>query len=616
MFGGLANLLQPTTIGPPPKDVPPPTPVQLPKYTFESSEYGSRPPSLVRFLQSLHRPTGLDEHYFKALGVHLHADAEPEHVIPDPAFLPPPSEEWEGLTQDAARATDGAFRKTLCNGNTSPEASVYLDRRIELSIDNQSAFRTVRRIRPEPGSKAPRLGNCYEFYRQLEQMACYWDDASHPPLLHDEGPQSQVKQEHESTGHVSPRPLDASLEQAQLALIGTGTATESKSPAEAKEPQDKSTWRVTYRTSSGQNMPAEIRHHVISAFLKLVSYDFGCNISAPRTEPRLQLMAPPSGHSARDPVVSYFPSGCVFLVRTPSAREAARSGIVEGPLAAVSARNTVTFSTKTENNIDFGREIIAALITAQHRAREGKEEKRFGDGKWWATAQRWGGGEGGPIGREIENGDMEDKDNGPNGTSPGSIKAPDSHSSHAQKPSNPQGNGDASKPAPIQTQMKSDNRQRPQSPPHPISPSSGLPMRGPPAAKKQRKGGHLSIYENYRQVRLPSATWDKKARYTAIGKVPGATHDDVFVFSSLFHHISVLRVRVPLRLLDVLAGTPEPETGNAGGDTPANESRARSWGEVEVWRSPWYDLFLAEDRLEALRLLWGVNTWMMRKVAG
>ena len=51
----------------------------------------------------------------------------------------------------------------------------------------------------------------------------------------------------------------------------------------------------------------------------------------------------------------------------------------------------------------------------------------------------------------------------------------------------------------------------------------------------------------------------------------------------------------------------EAETG-AG-----TRRKSRSWGGLEVWRSRWYDLFLVEDRVEAMRLLWGVMAWLMRR---
>lgn len=326
-------------------------------------------------------------------------------------------------------------------------------------------------------------------------------------------------------------------------------------------------------------MPAELRHNLVSSFVKLVSYDFGCNIAPPRVEPRLHLVEPPSaetkqqyGPAARR--ISYFSSGCVFVYRTPTTREAARAGVVEGPIAAVSARNTTNFTKPTDSYIDLGRELIAALVTAQLRAREGKTEKRVGEGQWWATAKRWGGAEGGPIGREIEgDGIVGDKD--AFGAENGEGSASSSSDGPASATSRPSA-ATAAAPEP--------------------GPPRGIPVRGAPLNKKPRKT--LSVYDRYRMVRLPSSNWDKKARYEAIGRVRGAGFDDVFVVSSLFHHLSVLRVRVPNRLLEVLDG--------------AEEGEGQSWGELEVWRSSWFDLFVVAQRLEAMRLLWGVMAWSMR----
>ncbi|GAW17826.1 hypothetical protein ANO14919_072930 [Xylariales sp. No.14919] len=544
MFSAFATLI-PSKTTTPPKDVPPPTPLNLPQCNPQlpgpAGSSGKRhSPSVVRFLQTLHRPTEVNESHFTALGVHVHVDAPAEDVVPDPSSLPSTSG-WDGMDIDEARRRDDNFRRPLSNGRLSPEARVYVERRDELSTANQAAFRIVRRMKPEPGRPTVRLGNCYEFFRQLEFLATYWDDTSLPPLSDD--------------------------------------AAEEQEPESTPTPQ-----RTTYRTAPGSQMPAEIRHNLVSAFVKLVSYDFGCNIVPPRVEPRLHLVEPKikSGGGSASQRTSYFSSGCVFLYRTPTVREAARSGVVEGPIAAVSARNTTSFSKPTESNIDFGRELIAALVTAQLRAREGKTEKRVGEGQWWATEKRWGGGEGGPIGREVEGdaivGDKDtfDTENGREGG-----PSTDAQSSSADRATQPE-------------------------PGYP----RGIPVRGAPLNKRPRKT--LSVYDRYRMVRPPSSNWDKKARYEAIGKIKGVGYDDVFVVSSLFHHLCVLRVRVPERLLLVLDGAVEDiaeEEGQGGGD-------GYSWGKLEIWRSKWFDLFVVEERLEAMRLLWGVMAWSMRQTDG
>jgi hypothetical protein len=102
-------------------------------------------------------------------------------------------------------------------------------------------------------------------------------------------------------------------------------------------------------------------------------------------------------------------------------------------------------------------------------------------------------------------------------------------------------------------------------------------------------------------IRPPSTTWDRKAHYEAIGKKRGADYDDVFLVSCLFHHISVLRVRVPLRLLEVLEGSIE------------KKPTERSWGKVQAWRSPWLDFFHVDQRIEAMRIVWGMMAYQMRR---
>ncbi|EFQ31795.1 hypothetical protein CGRA01v4_04838 [Colletotrichum graminicola] len=515
MFGtypALANL--PTGVKVDPKDVPPPTPVTLPQSRPQLhaplAPAGQTKP-LTSVLQSVYRPGDVTSAVFNALGVHLIPDVPPADLIPDSACLPD-FEGWDQLSPDEASEKNAETRNLLNNGVQSPGCQTYLDRKRELSHSNEDAFRTVRRIPAPKGQQQARLGNSYEFFRCLEAFTPYWDDTSNPAKPHGETDGDKTVVDTDKSERANP-----------------------STPA----------YQRVIRSSAGSSMPGECRQSLLTAFLKLVAYDFGCNVSAPRTEPRLHITAapPPSQPSKHQvepqaPRSSYFASGCIFIFRTPRTREAARQGVVEGPLAAVSARATISFESKNDQDIDLARELVAALVTAQHRAREGKTEKRFGDGAWWTTKPRWGGGPGGPIGREVERDAIQgDKDNVNAGT-------------------------------------------------------------GQPASKRPRK--NMSIYDNYRMVRPPSASWDHKTRYEAIGKVKGAGYDDIYVISSLFHHISILRVRVPERLLEVLEGADE------GGVH-------RSWGQLEARRSPWYDFFVLEQRLDAMKLVWSLMAWLMRK---
>ncbi|KAI0597115.1 hypothetical protein F4775DRAFT_561584 [Biscogniauxia sp. FL1348] len=639
MFG-LASVLPPT-IGPPPRNVPPPTPIRLPRCTPQisdaPSEDGPSEPSLVRFLQTLQRPTDISDAHFAALGVHVHPDVPAEGVVPDPSYLPSATG-WDGIDLDEARRRDSAgFRRPLCNGNISPEARVFLERRNELAIPNQAAFRTVRRIRPTPGRQPPRLGNCYEFFKQLDQMATFWDDTSMPPW----------------TGGDDDENANGGEETTSAQRNGDTTTgnPEQSSAAAAAETSDVPE-RVTYRTGTGASMPAEFRHNLVTAFIRLVAYDFGCNIAPTRLEPRLHLLEPPTPSPSpksktkfksnpasplppRPPPpappspaqkASYFPSGCVFICRIPRTRDAARQGFMDGPVAAVSARNTTGFfaspafagTERAEDaaRLDLGRELLAALITAQHRARAGREERRFGEGKWWATQRRWGGGPGGPIGREVEGGDDDAAVGDRDALSDADTDGP------ARAPANVGGSGSSgginNRPAPPPSLIALRGGARGMGIggiAGGLGGIAGAGGGGGAGSKKSRKGS--TVYDNYRKVRPPSSNWDRKIRYEPIGRMRGADHDDVFVVSSLFHHVCVLRVRVPDKLLEVLDGAAEEEEEWEGeGEGDNRRRRRRSWAKLEVWRSRWFDLFLVEERLEAMRLVWGMMAWVMRKNDG
>ncbi len=127
---------------------------------------------------------------------------------------------------------------------------------------------------------------------------------------------------------------------------------------------------------------------------------------------------------------------------------------------------------------------------------------------------------------------------------------------------------------------------------------SMLPLPSP--LKKARKvKGSSSVYDMYRKMLPPTTTWDRKARYLAIGKDPAqAGFDDIFVVSSLNHHVCILRTRVPTLLLETLDGKHVD-----GG-----------WPRMTTWRSPWYDLFLPAERIAAMRIIWGMMAYLMRKI--
>lgn len=489
-----------------PKDIPAATPIVLPGYQpFAKHDQTIAPDTALPHLlkQTGRMSIALGPAGLTALGLDLRLDVDSQDMLPNSSFGPD-FEKWDSMSAEQARVNNESTRTSLRNGSLSPGCQEYFDRKRELSNLNEDAFRTVRRISPPKGKQHARLGNAYEFFRCLELFTTFWDDPTQPASL----PPSPELPSSTSGGCLSPE-----------------TAPDNAIDFESR--------RIT-RTASGDVMPPEYRQNLLSAFIKFVAYDFGCNTSMSRVEPRLHLNSPPGNRQRK----SYTASNCHFVFQSPMTREAARAGLVYGPLAAVSVRPTVNFSTpdiEAAQSLDLAREVMAALITAQHRTREGREEVRFGRDTWWTTRRRWGGGSGGPIGREIE------RDGGPEGTIP----------------------------------------------------------RGGPVPKRPRKT--MPIYDNYRMVRAPASTWDRRAKYEAIGRCKESHHDDIFVISSLFHHVSLIRVRVPLRLLEVLDGSPEPD------------ATRRSWETVPAWRSRWFDLFDIDQRIAAMQLIWGMMAYQMRQ---
>lgn len=531
-----------------------------------------RPPAhLATFLQSLHRPADqVDFAHLEALGVHVNPDSQLSDLIPDPSCLPD-FDKWDTLSREDAHAIAPESQPKLCNDRLAPGPAKYVDVRQGLLTENDRAFRAVRRVAPRSGEQYVRLGYCHEFFRHLEVLTGFWVDSS----------------------------------------INNSPTRPEETPADGNETKDKTiqqddNWKI-YRTSAGSAMPAQYRTQILTSFLKLVTYDFSCNVMS-RQEPRLYIKSATLTKSTTStdpsPRHSYFSSGCNFIFRMPLDRESAKYGIVEGPIAAVSPRHTLLFppiGRERESVIDLSREIIAALITAQHRAREGKHEERIGRDVWWATKRRWGGGTGGPIGREAEV--LESTD-----STPALIEGKDERP--GAKANFVEGEGissakNVSSPGAPSSLPTGSRRSFKTSFGHGATASGSASAGGsspPQSPNPKRPRKSLPAYDAYRMVRPPSMHWDPKTRYAAIGRQRGTGYDDVFVISSLFHHISILRVRVPNRLLEVL-----------GGDAPDPGVQGR--GKLEIWRTRWYDFFVAQDRVEAMKAVWGVVAYAMRSTS-
>jgi hypothetical protein len=76
----------------------------------------------------------------------------------------------------------------------------------------------------------------------------------------------------------------------------------------------------------------------------------------------------------------------------------------------------------------------------------------------------------------------------------------------------------------------------------------------------------------------------------------------VFLVSSLNHHISVLKLRIHPDYLRFLTEGILPQ------ETPVDPD----WCSPKLQRTRWFDLFDIDDRTEAMRGLWGIMNYLMR----
>lgn len=75
----------------------------------------------------------------------------------------------------------------------------------------------------------------------------------------------------------------------------------------------------------------------------------------------------------------------------------------------------------------------------------------------------------------------------------------------------------------------------------------------------------------------------------------------LYLISAVNHHISIVRLVVHTKFIDYISG-----------DTRLPNAAEQSWYGLNMQRSKWFDLFDVDDRIEAMRGIWGIIGYMMR----
>jgi hypothetical protein len=519
-------------------------------------------------LADIKRPQDITMERFRPLNLQLETDVSVNQMIPEDNTHPLAPYPWEDTTEP----TEDNPRPVMGNGAPYPSKERYETLRNELALDNDDTFREVARLPPREGRSRVRVTQSRKFWTGLERMAQYWDTSidhyfERPATPHPTPPSEEVANDNMQVDDSKPK--DDSTDDA-MDLDDAHTAPSSNGTG---EPQPTVTMYTGRRIGSGSEMPDEIRDETIRAFVEMAAWPFGCQVTVPTLAPRLTTK------NLLFPVRQTFQSS-----RSPRDRQLARSGMLEGPVLISQCRPETTFRNPEDTPgtglgevCDLFREVGGMLLAAQERAREGAVERQPGEGKWWTMAPRFGGA--------PNDGILEDLINNGHG-----MSLPDSMMEEG-------------KPAPEAKRRQFE---------HPFVTSLS---RRPSAMRR------LTSSEKWKILQPGPSLWDKRMSYMHIGKVQESPYDDVshpflfhsirqlithqiYMISSINHHISILHLRVHRRYLDILTD------GHSDHSTEGDE---QPWHVLKLQRTRWLDLFDANDRVEALKGVWQLFHHQLRK---
>ncbi|KAF2268615.1 hypothetical protein CC78DRAFT_530048 [Lojkania enalia] len=589
------------------KERPPPSrpiPVTFPFLTPPQPSLEKPPPSwsegsssgIPAHFLGLKKPSDVSLDTLGLLNISFGPQCDSETLVPSAPnytrpYLPPKSwlEKPDASTVEPSPTPDPP--QLLCNGRKVPDHNEFYVRAKELFFKNEDAFSNL--TRKAAVEKVPlRLAHFRRFWEGLDNLAYYWDNSldeylppkprlaassAQPPRDSslgriEEGITNDVEQQSEmgSADVEEPRKKAKTAPESNktmtLPINSVGTSSNVAAPARpasissskvlpARTSPPKVPWAVNmhttvekpvdlskgsyrgYRIGNGAEMPDQYRLDCVRSFLEPITWAFGVTLVPHRRPPVLTLQ------NVRFPIRMNS-----VAWRGPTDRLRARQGFMEGPVLGVQCRPDTNFGSsgdlEAESVLDIVREIGGMLLLAQERDREGKTEIRPGEGKWWTSNPRWGGGPGGEVGEAV-------------------------------------GVSDATNLSSTPEPEEKHSRQR-----------SGQSSRRPKPTPA----------EIWKALRPGNPMWDPKIVYEAIGKDKDSEWDEVFMVSSLNHHISILKLRIHRFYIRYLTD----------GILPDDTHLDPQWKSPILHRTRWFDLFLVEDRTEAMRGLWGIMAYLMR----
>ncbi|KAK5077052.1 hypothetical protein LTR64_005468 [Lithohypha guttulata] len=525
----------------------------------------------------------------------------------------------------------------------------------EISVNNNDAFRETLRMEPLPGHAKPRLTYARNFFGSLEDLARYWDN-SMDQYYHVPAGRAARQQLRDQIKQKLPQGDRAAPTAGKTPTTGKNTTTENVDAmdtswdAQSADDKDMASQVETkevykgYRFGNGEQANPGTRVALVKNLLKMVMHKFTCRDHEPMPAPREKLVV----RGVRVQSIQY--QFCV--ARIPKDMKMARARMVEGPLMAVHCREELRFKqtpaipsadsvltgsatlegtgakpvvgsgagpkSDTQHSpfvgerFDLLREVGCMLILATQRNREGKNKKTFsGADKWWATQQRWGGGplKWGQFASEV----YEDED--PSWSPAEKILQEQKRAKELEQKAKGKEAKDLMTGSDVDALIANN---APTLPPVPGDPMTGprkkklRSLDRPPGKDEEIRDGKRLMYvpafrkkwhQDWQILRPNTPMWDDKIIYKHIGKPEESEFDEIYMISSVNHHVALLRMKVHPEYLAWL---------EAGEEVPDENVAGLKKNVLHVERSTWFDMFDVQARREFLTALWRVMSWLNR----
>ncbi|OQO11690.1 hypothetical protein B0A48_03417 [Cryoendolithus antarcticus] len=526
-------------------------------------------PPLQPLFSRLVRLTDVTDQHLEALNIDISSNVPTDHFVP---AAKDGSSYWPKLSSKATAPLSYAGAASA-DASMSKKRKDFDDKIAELKYDSEDVYAALTKTTRD-GQKAPRVASMRKFWQGLESMSGYWDDSldqyfeSTAATEHDDGgpkttKRARVSEPCNANGNGNQNIYSLVQDEAAIMSLLSGETPKSSAilshgtslplgrltPHHGNHHNDKeisispplpsrSSMRYKgHRIGTGRDMPESYRQDTVRAFMKALVWPFQASVAIARRVPVVQI------DKLNLPVRL---SGVVS--RVPADRAKARAGIIQGPIMGVQVRNDTGFLDANgkpmvgKSRLDQLREIGGLLALAQDRRRQGTADNKPGEGEWWTTKPRWGGGPGGA----------------------------------AEDAQGLDGNGEMLTVEEAVNAAKND-----------------------PRSQNRRRSTPVMLWK---ELKCGSGMRDQRTEYMAIGKELNSPYDEVFMVSSLNHHISILKLTIHDAYLDYLAGVGFPSV-------PLMES---DWSTPRLQRSKWFNLFDADDRVEAFSALWAIMSYLTR----